>query len=84
MRVDKTINELIETVDAKEVMVIVEEFPEINYVLVKRNTSYQPWVAAWGYSKEKQCWGQGHYFSKLDEAMRYILDKQMAKKLGVA
>lgn len=58
-----------------EKFVIVERFPEINYVLLKRDTDFQPWIAAWGYDKEKQYWGQGHYFESLLSAMRYIDSK---------
>ena len=51
---------------------IVEEFPEINYVLIHRNTKIHPWVAAWAYDIETQSWGQGHYFADFLSAVRYI------------
>ena len=51
---------------------IVEEFPEINYVLIRRNTKIHPWVAAWAYDTETQGWGQGHYFADFLSAVRYI------------
>ena len=79
------VKEILRTMDnSTEVNLIVAEFPEIDYVLVRRNTNFQSWVAAWGYNEEKQCWSQGHYFCTIEEAMRYILDLQIAKKLNVA
>lgn len=59
-----------------ETYIIVEEFPEIDYVLAYRGSSYQPWVAAWRYNKENASWGQGHYFEELFDAMEYIRTKQ--------
>lgn len=59
-----------------ETYIIVEEFPEIDYVLAYRGGNYQPWVAAWGYNKETCSWSQGHYFEKLEVAMEYIRVKQ--------
>lgn len=64
--------------------VVIAEFPEIDYTLIYRNSSYDPWVAAWGYNKEEKFWCQGHYFCTIEDAMRYILDLQIAKKLNVA
>lgn len=59
-----------------EVVLIVESFPEIDYVLAYRGGgSYEPWVAAWGYNGINS-WSQGHYFEKLETAMEYIRMKQ--------
>ena len=83
----KVMNILSEVMDGAkedEFYVVVAEFPDINYALVRRNTSYQPWVAAWSLNKERQCWGQGHYFETIEGAMQHILDMQIAKKLIVA
>lgn len=47
-----------------------------NYVLVKRDTNYDPFVAAWcpSYDSDKDSiyWGQGHYFNSEDEAKKYF------------
>lgn len=56
--------------------IIVDTFPEIDYVLAYRGGKYQPWVAAWGYNKETCSWSQGHYFEKLEVAIEYIRVKQ--------
>lgn len=59
----------------REDFIVVESFPEIDYVLLKRNSKYEPWVAAWAYNEERECWGQGHYFIDMIDAMRYIDSK---------
>ena len=61
---------------------LVEEYPEIDYALVylgKANPT--PWVAAWCLNKEQSCWGQGHYFTELADAMEYI-GKKLTEKTG--
>ena len=58
-----------------ESYIIVDTFPEINYVLAYRGGKYQPWVAAWGYNGTNS-WSQGHYFEKLVDAMEFIRMKQ--------
>ena len=78
------LKDLIKTEEDTERYIIIEEFPDIDYVLVYRDTTYQPWVAAWLYDKEKETWQQGHYFCKFEDAVVFILDKQIAKKLGAA
>ena len=55
-----------------DTVLIVKEYPEIDYVLAYRGGKYQPWVAAWAYRKENNCWGQGHYFEELEDAIEYI------------
>ena len=82
MRVDYTMEMARETM-GDEAVIIVAEFPEIDHVLAYRGGSYQPWVAAWAYNG-KNSWGQGHYFSKLEDAVTYIMDKRIAKQLNVA
>ena len=63
------------TVDCDESVLIVAEYPDIDYVLAYRGGSYQPWVAAWGYNGTDS-WSQGHYFEKLEDAIEYIRTKQ--------
>lgn len=58
-----------------EKFVIVERFPKIDYVLLRRDTDFQPWIAAWAYNEERECWGQGHYFEEFIDAVRYIDNK---------
>ena len=56
--------------------VIVAEFPEINYVVIfHKKTMFSEWIAAYGYDKESTSWCQGHYFTSLVGAMRYILSQ---------
>lgn len=53
-----------------------------DYVLVKRNAGYQPFVAAWapGLTEDgKLYWGQGHYFTTEDEARSYLEDKKLSE-----
>ena len=53
-----------------------------DYVLVKRESGYQPFVAAWAPSLTddgKLYWGQGHYFSTEDEAKSYLEDKKLSE-----
>lgn len=63
------------TPDCDESVLIVAEYPEIDYVLAYRGSKYQPWVAAWAYNG-KSSWGQGHYFANLMDAIEYIRTKQ--------
>lgn len=56
-----------------QVVLIVDEYPEIDYVLAYRGGEISPWVAAWHYNG-KNSWGQGHYFDKLENAIAYIED----------
>lgn len=52
--------------------VIIEEYPEIDYTIMKRKTNFQPWMAVWGLNKEDGCWSNGHYFEKLEEAVDWV------------
>lgn len=58
-----------------ETVIIVESFPDIDYVLAYRGGNFQPWVAAWGYNGTNS-WAQGHYFETLADAMEYIRQKK--------
>jgi len=71
---DKMFYDIKELVEDKELVkfAIIEEFPEINYTLIYRNSKYLPWVAAWGYKGDGKSWGQGHYFENITDAMEYI------------
>lgn len=48
-----------------------------DYILLKRNTDYQPFVAAWApqLNDGKLSWGQGHYFTTEEEARNYFNSK---------
>ena len=49
-----------------------------DYILLKRNTGYQPFVAAWAPQLDdegKLSWGQGHYFTTEEEARKYFDSK---------
>lgn len=56
--------------------IVVERYTDLNYTLIYRNSSYQPWVAAWGYHEGKGYWEQGHYFERLEDAMAFIQSKR--------
>lgn len=58
----------------RDVMVIVEEFPEINYVLAYRGGNFEPWCVGCDYNG-KDSWWHGNYFATISEAMRYIQEK---------
>lgn len=58
-----------------------------DYVLLKRNSSYQPYVAAWAPSlndEGKLYWGQGHYYSDENEAREYFNSKKLNESVTVA
>lgn len=58
-------------------LIVLMEMPEINYTLiarVKSNDEVYEYVCAWCYDSESKTWGQGHYFSELTEAMKYLND----------
>lgn len=49
-----------------------------DYILIKRNTDFQPFVAAWAPQLDdegKLFWGQGHYFDTEEEARKYFKSK---------
>lgn len=70
--INDAISELRKASGMMESVIIVAEYPEINYVLAYRGTKFQPWVAAWAYRKEDNCWGQGHYFNTIEDALAHI------------
>lgn len=67
--------EVVKKEDGTE-FVILGRYPSVDYVLLERNSKYQPYVAAWGYDDEHQCWAQGHYFERLIDAAEWILAKE--------
>lgn len=88
-RIDFNFKELYNNIAAKEregltewkdVMVIVEEFPEINYVLAYRGGTFEPWCVGYDYDKENNSWWHGNYFPTISGAMRYIQEKLDAKE----
>ena len=61
---------------------VVISLPEIDYVLVHwPNNVCTPWVAAWAYNEEGGYWGQGHYFTTCEGAMKYLKEKLDEKNL---
>ncbi len=54
---------------------IIQEFPAIEYVLLKIDAGFQPFVAAWRFDKETGTWAQGHYFMSVLDAANYISNK---------
>lgn len=75
------LSEVVDGVKDETFYVVVAEFPEIDYALVRRNSSFEPWIAVWHLDKESKSWGQGHCFETIERAMMHILDKQIAKRL---
>ena len=66
--------------DGIDEYLILAEYPEIDYTLLIRESKYEPFVAAWGYNKDGNYWGQGHYFSDIVDACAYIKEKLDAKE----
>lgn len=59
-----------------EEKIILERFPEIDYVLVYwKANKLTPFVAAWGYNDDGT-WCQGHYFTNIIDACDYIKFKK--------
>ena len=54
--------------------ILVAEFPKVDYVLIYRSTT-DDWIAAYHYDSETKSWAQGHYFEKIEDAMRWIQNK---------
>jgi hypothetical protein len=38
---------------------------------LNRGGEFQPWVVAWNYDVEGDYWGQGHYFSDFEDAVKW-------------
>ena len=47
-----------------------------NYTLVKRDSKYEPFVAAYMYSDQDDTWGNGTYFDSGIDALMYILQRE--------
>lgn len=69
-------NEVVKENTDMETVVVIEEYPDIDYTLLRRDASFQPYVAAWGLNKETGNWNQGHYFEDLFDALNYIRTKR--------
>lgn len=54
---------------------------DADYILIKRNSDYQPFVAAWApeFYNGKLTWGQGHYFDNEDDAREYFNQKALGE-----
>lgn len=69
---EKKVLEINKILDGVDDFIIIAEYPEVDYTLIRRNSTFQPWVATWGLNKEGKYWQQGHYFQRLEEAIDYI------------
>ena len=49
----------------------MKDYKGIKVALVDRGTGFQPYVVAWCYDEDSRTWGQGHYFQKLKDAVKY-------------
>lgn len=67
--------------------IVIQEYDD--YTLIYRHSGYQPWIVAYGYDEREKCWGNGHYFEKLESAMSFIfleeerLEKRVAEDMAV-
>lgn len=62
--------------------IVLKEYPELDYVLIARvreDNRVHEYVCAWAYEKDGT-WGQGHYFSELEDAFAYMEEKSGVKK----
>ena len=75
------IKNLVNETDVDDTYVVVEQFKDIDYSLIYRKSSYQPWVAAWCYRDDAKSWGQGHYFEVIDDALEYIKSVRRERRL---
>ena len=44
------------------------------YTLLNRKTSFEPYVVAFQYDFHSGTWTNGHYFSNLKSAMKYLYE----------
>lgn len=53
---------------------ILKEYPNIDYVLARNNNlnAPEPYVAGHYFNEENRTWGQGHYFTNMDDALDYL------------
>lgn len=75
-KIDEAMEKMCKVDNIEESVIIIAEYPDIDYVLAYRGGTCQPWVAAWAYNKERNSWGQGHYFNTIENAIEYIRMKQ--------
>ena len=57
---------------------VIDLNKDADYILLKRQTEYQPFVAAWApqlNDEGKLFWGQGHYFTTEEDARKYFDSK---------
>ena len=76
--------ELVKHVDDKGAVdeyILLEEYPEIDYALLKRDTTFQPYIVAWQFNKEGCYWSNGNYFQDLLSAMKYIYKRSALKNI---
>lgn len=76
-----------ETYKDKEVsnVEVIDVFKDDNYIIVKRDVDYMPYVAAWNpeFDGDKLVWGQGHYFNTEEDARNYIKNKDLTESAKV-
>lgn len=69
---------------AQKVRLLGDFRPQIDYILVMRDTVYTPFIACWAPEIEGEVqpdgtiecsWGQGHYFNDILSATAYIREK---------
>lgn len=46
------------------------------YTILKRDTTFQPFIVAYNYDELDGTWQQGHYFNSLISAVEYVKEKQ--------
>lgn len=72
------VGDKVQTSGAGEVE-IIDMNKDADYILIKRPTGYQPFVAAWAPSFDTEkgsiYWGQGHYFSNEEDAKNFFNTK---------
>ena len=54
---------------------LIAQYPLVDYALVKREATYDPWIAAYHYDDSDGTWGQGHYFQTEEDALDWIRRK---------
>ena len=62
----------LDSIKDNEQYIILEEYPEIEYTIMKRDTKFQPWMAVWQLDKETGTWSNGHYFERLTDAVAFV------------
>ena len=56
---------------------IIDLYKDADYIIIKRNTKFEPFVAAWApeLSDGKLVWGQGHYCDSREDAEKCVENK---------